>query len=172
MKKLLCVVAAGILMIVGGCSCSSEHKTETAVGVNSNGKVETKVTSSVYTERTENGKTVNSKASVAVGSQGVNNEISGLSYIAEDADLRKGEAEIDGYFYNNGSNTVKINAVTLSFTFKDNNGKVIWEDTGKLDNLDLVVRPGEDVTYDFIVKNPNAPLYTGPFDMKYTINMR
>lgn len=177
MKKIffLCLVAA--LMLVSGCEYSVTHTSDASLSVDSNGKVDTSASSSVYTERTENGKTVNNSASVSVGSKGASanagtssakQSVEGLSYTVEDADLRKGEAELDGYFTNNGSQPIKITSITLYMEFYDEKGKLIWADESEIKNINLVVKPGGKEIHDFVITNPDAPDFKGKsFDMKY-----
>ena len=177
MKKIfsLCLVAA--MMLVGGCEYSATHTSDASFSVDSNGKVDTSASSSVYTERTENGKTVNNSASVSVGNKGAsanagssssNHSEEGLSYTVEDVDLRKGEAELDGFFVNSGSQPIKVSAVTLYVSFYDEKGKLIWEDEGEFKDVNLVVKPSGKATFDFVIKNPEAPAFKGTsFDMRY-----
>ena len=173
MKKILFLCLAAALMLAGGCSYSASHSSEASFGVNSNGKVETSASSSVYTERVENGKTVNNSASVSVGNKGASAGTSssrsegGLIYTVEDADLRKGEVEIDGYFTNNGTKPVTVKQVNVAFSIYDEKGKLIWEDESVMD-VDILVKPnGTNMTADFVIHNPNAPDYRGSFDFKY-----
>ncbi len=177
MKKLFLAYLFTALMATGGCSYSWENTTETSVSVDSNGKVETSASSSVYSEKVENGKTVSNKASIAVKNDNAQKSATAkfdndLSYTVEDADLRQGETEIFGYFMNNGQNTVTINSLTLSFTATGDNGKVIWEDGGEFSHLNLTIKPGQDVTYDFVIKNVKAPAYNGSFNLKYNVNYK
>lgn len=178
MKKTTIIALGTILMLTSGCDYSSSSTSKSSFSVSSNGNVETKTSSTVYTERVENGKTVNNSATVLVTNKGasVNTEKlsvkeskAGLSYMADDADLRKGEAEIDGYFINSGKNTVKISKVFLTLTFKNEKGNIIWQDNTTINNLNIVVRPGEKTESNFIITNPNVPAYNGSFDMDYQI---
>jgi len=167
-RNFLLVGFAMGLLLVSGCSYSASHSSEASFGVDANGKVETSASSSVYTERVENGKTVNQSASVAVGTGTAAKSKAGLSYTAEDADLRKGETEIDGYFTNNGSEPFKIHRVKISFDVYDENKKMIWSDESVIENLNIVVKPGGATeTADFIIANPNAPAWTGAFNLEY-----
>ena len=179
MKKLLFIGLVTAAMAVSGCEYSASQTTETSFGVDSNGKVETNTTTSVYTERTENGKTVNNSASVSVGSKGTSantnkstaeQSAEGLSFTAMDADLRKGEAELVGYFSNSGTQPIKVNKVTLHITFSDVKGKIIWEDESEMDNINLTVAPGKKESATFTIKNPQAPAYSGDFDVTFNMD--
>ena len=176
MRKILLVCLVASIMLMGGCSYSVSHSKETSVGVDANGKIDASASTSVYTERVEDGKTVNHKASASVGSKGasagVNQATSssseeGISFTVEDADLRKGEAEIVGYFTNDGSKSVKISKVYISFVFYDEKGKKIWEDDSEIENVNLVVNPGAKTKADFVITNSKAPRFDGSFDLKY-----
>lgn len=178
MKKILVLCLAAALIQVSGCSYSATHNSEASVEMNSNGKVETNALASIYTERVENGKTVNNSASVAVDSRGGSGNMKqtfsvkseeGLAYTVKDADLRKGEAELDGYFVNSGSKQIKISTVFLTLEFYDEKGKLIWKDESEIKNLNLAVKPGEKATSNFVITNPDAPAHKGSFDMKYTM---
>lgn len=178
MKKTTFVALVTAFMLSSGCSYSASQSSESSFSANSDGKVDISASSSVYTEKVENGKTTNNSASVAVNNKGasVNTEKStsthsdeGLTYTAVDADLRKGEAEIDGYFVNNGKNPVTIKEAHITLTFKDDKGKVIWQDETVINNLNLTVKPGEKAESNFVVTNPNAPAYSGSFDLDYHI---
>ena len=179
MKKLLLVGLVTVAMTVGGCEYSATQSTETSFSVDANGKVETGASSSVYTERTENGKTVNNSASVSVGSKGASSSATkststqsdeGLAFTAEDADLRKGEAELVGYFSNSGTQPVKINKVHLYMVFYDEKGKLVWEDETDIGNINLTVNPGKKEAATLTIKNPQAPDFKGNFDMKFNMD--
>lgn len=178
MKKIFLISLAIALMILGGCSYSASHDSKASVNVSTDGKVETSASSAIYTERVENGKTTNNSATVEVSNKGASANSSkgsskesadGLSYTAIDADIRKGEAEIDGYFVNNGKNTVKISEVHVTLTFKDDKGKLIWHGDTVIKNLNIVVKPGEKEESNFIITGANTPGYDGSFDMDYNI---
>lgn len=179
MKKLLLMCLLATAMTVSGCEYSATQTTESSFSVDANGKVETSASSSVYTERTENGKTVNNSASVSVGNKGAGASANtstaaqsdeGLSFVAEDADLRKGEAEVSGYFANSGTNPIKINKINISMSFYDEKGKLIWNDETEINNINLTVKPGTKEPATLTIHNPQAPDFKGNFDMKYTMN--
>ncbi len=175
-KSVWSVFLAVMLVLTGGCSYSFSQSTETSVGVDADGKIDANATTSVYTERVENGKTVNHHASASVGRKGASagaeqaassHSEEGIAFTVEDADLRKGEAEIVGYFINDGPKPIKLGKVYLSFTFYDEKGKKIWEDETVVENFNLVVNSGEKAPADFVITNPQAPFFDGSFDLKY-----
>lgn len=169
MKKILVLCLVAAVMLVSGCNVIRKSDAD------SNGNA----MSSIYKERVEDGKTVGNNASVPVGnreaSDGIENIFSfrsadGLSYMVEDADLRKGEAELNGYFVNSGSNPIKVDTVHLAVEFHDEEGKSIWKDEKEFKNLKLVVKPKEKKKHDFIITNPNAPAFDGDFDLRYEMD--
>lgn len=171
------IFLAATLMLMGGCSYSFSHSTETSAGIGEDGKIDASASTSVYTERVENGKTVNNQVTASVGRRDESaadpkasaRSGEGISYTVEDADLRKGEVEIVGVFANGGSQSIKIDKVYVSFVFYDEKGKKIWEDETVIENLNLVVKPGTKTPATFVVTNPKAPSFNGSFDMKYQI---
>ncbi len=177
-KSVWGVFLVATLLLMNGCSYSFSQSTETSVGVDENGKIDATASTSVYTERIENGKTVNHQASASVGHKGASANAEktassptekGFAFTVEDADLRKGEAEIVGYFINDGPKPIKLGKVYLTFAFYDEKGGKIWEDETVIENYNLVVNSGAKAPADFVITNPNAPAFTGAFDLKYYV---
>ena len=163
-------------MLCAGCEYSSSSETKTSVSVEEGGKV--KSTSTVYAERVENGKTTNHSATMSVDKGNVKLTTANsnapqaktpLSYTVEDADLNKGEVKIFGFLSNDNKETVKIKNVTISYTFYDNNGKVICRNESEVIPVNVSVAPNSDETLDLIINDPTAPNYKDGFDMKYTL---
>lgn len=171
---LLFCLALG-LMLLGGCSYSASSTSESSVSVTANGKPQVNASASVNLEQNTDGKSVNQKASINLDSQSgagashqktVSRSEDGLQYIVEKIVLRKGETEITGYFLNEGGSDVRLKDITLSFTVM-NGKKQIWADETDIANANITVRPGEKTPHTFIVTNPAAPAYDGPFEFDY-----
>ncbi|MBQ8698949.1 MAG: hypothetical protein IJ521_08130 [Schwartzia sp.] len=174
---LVPVCIACSLALAGGCSYSAGSTTETSVGIGEGGKPRASASASMNVERSTDGKTASQTASAKLDSQkgagfsrrkSESRSENGMKYIVEDIRLRKGETEIYGYFSNEGTASVQMKSVVLSFHVTDGN-KNIWSDEGVFDDMDISVRPGEQRPYTFIVKNPEAPAYDGPLDVAYHI---
>lgn len=171
----LCLVLG--LALAGGCSYSASSTTETSVGVDVNGKPQASASASMNVERSTDGKTVNHNTSVKLDSQtgaGVSNQRveasaeDGTKFIVEDIILRKGETEISGYFTKeNGPDSV-LKSLVLSFEITSGK-KTIWADEGNFDNVNISVRSGARTPHTFVITNPEAPAYDGPFDFHYNI---
>ena len=171
------VCIACSLALAGGCSYSASSATETTVEIGDGSKPLASASASMNVERSTEGRTASQTASVQLDNQkgaGFSRRKSearsetGMQYIVEDIRLRKGETEISGYFSNEGTASVQMKSVVLSFHVTDGN-KNIWSDEGVFDDMDISVRPGEQRPYTFIVKNPEAPAYDGPLDVAYHI---
>lgn len=178
MKKALLLCLTLIVMLCAGCEVSSSHESKVELNVDSDGKVNTKATSSVYAERVEDGKTINHSATMSVDKGTVKINASStnapksdapLSYTVEEADLSKGVVKIYGFFANDGKEPIKMKSVTISYTFYDNNGKVICKNESEILPVDLTVNPGATENLSFIINDPTAPDYKDGFDLKYDI---
>ena len=86
----------------------------------------------------------------------------GVKFFPEKVVLRKGETEISGYFLNEGDSVVRFRECAITFTITTGN-KQIWADKAEFSNADITLRPGEKTTHTFVVVNPDAPAYDGPF---------
>ena len=166
------------LTLLGGCSFSASSTSESSVGISVDGKPKVNASASVNVEQSTDGKSVNQKASVKLDSQSgaesshqktVTHSEDGLKYVVEKVVLRKGETEISGYFLNEGGSDVRLKDITLSFTVT-NEKKQIWADETDVVNANISVRPGEKTPHTFVVANPGAPAYDGPFDFDYKMN--
>lgn len=176
-RAFLPMCLAMSLALLGGCSYSASSTTETSVGVDVNGKPQVNASASMNVERSADGKTANQKTSVSWNSQtGANasqewtkaSAKDGVQFIVENVVLRKGETEISGYFTKDGGSAIQMKDVTLSFSATEGN-KVIWSDEGLFGNVNIPVRPGERTPHTFIVENPGAPAYNGPFHFEYNL---
>ena len=166
------------LTLLGGCSYSASSTTESSVSVTSDGKPQMNASASVNVERSTDGKSLNQKTSVYLDSQSgvgtssrktASRSEDGLQYVVENDILRKGETEISGYFLNEGGSDVRLKDITLSFAVA-NGKKQIWADETDIVNANISVRPGEKKPHTFVVANPGAPAYDGPFDFDYKMN--
>ncbi len=166
------------LALLGGCSYSASSTSESSVSVTANGKPQLNASASMSVAQNTDGKSVNQKASVKLDSQtGVeasrqktaSRSENGLQYIVEQVILRRGETEISGYFLNEGVTDVHLKDMALSFTVV-NGKKQIWADETDIANANITVRPGEQKPHTFVVTNPAAPAYDGPFDFDYRMN--
>ena len=80
-----------------------------------------------------------------------------------------GEAEIVGYFVNNGDQGAYAKWTELSLTLIADNGQPMWSDAGILHYLDedIYVGPDEYIAYTFYVQNPDIPEYHGAYRWRY-----
>ena len=166
------------LALIGGCSYSASSTSETSVGINVDGKPQVNASASMNVEQSTDGKTVNQKTSVNLDSlsgsgfshqQTKTRSEDGLQYVVENVVLRKGETEIFGFFAKEGTSDVHLKDVVLSFRVT-NGKKMIWSDEAQFNNVNISVRHGERKPHTFVVTNPEAPAYDGPFDFDYTLN--
>lgn len=76
-----------------------------------------------------------------------------------------GEAEIVGYFVNEGDQGAFVKWTELDLTITADNGQQMWSDSGIRHYLDedIYVGPDEYVAYTFYVQNPDIPEYHGHF---------
>ena len=80
-----------------------------------------------------------------------------------------GEAEIVGYFVNNGDQGAYAKWTELSLTLIADNGQQMWSDAGILHypDTDIYVGPDEYIAYTFYVQNPDIPEYHGKYRWRY-----
>jgi len=174
-QAFLSLCFALTLALLGGCSYSASSTSETTVGVSVDGKPKVNASASMNVEQSTDGKTLNHKATASLDSKtGAHitehwskaGAQDGVQFVVENVVLRKGATELSGYFTKRGDSVVQMKNVTLSFVVKDGK-KTIWSDEGLFDNVNLSVRPGERTPHTFVVENPNAPAFDGPFDFEY-----
>ena len=176
-RTILPICLAMSLTFLGGCSYNASSTTETSVGVDINGKPQVNASASMNVERNTDGKTANQKTSVSLDSQtGANatqqwskaSAKGGVQFIVENVVLRKGATEISGYFTKDGDTTLQMKDFSLSFSLRDGKN-LIWSDEGLFNNVNISIRPKERTPHTFVVENPNAPAYDGPFDFEYNL---
>ena len=75
-----------------------------------------------------------------------------------------GEAEIVGYFVNEGDDGAYVKWTDLDLTLIADNGQEMWSDYGIRHYVDDIYVPeGEYVAYTYYVQNPDIPEYHGKY---------
>lgn len=81
---------------------------------------------------------------------------------------QEGEAEIVGYFENEGDQGAYVKWTELDLTLLADNGQQMWADSGILHEVDdIYVGPGDYIAYTFYVQNPDIPEYHGKYRYRY-----
>ncbi len=82
-----------------------------------------------------------------------------------------GEAEIVGYFQNEGDRGAYVKWLKYDLTLIADNGQEMWSDTEIFHEVDdIYVAPGEYIAYTFYIQNPDIPEYHGKYRWRYHSN--